>query len=142
MGILSKIRERRESTDVGEEVKKEARKKKSVDSKSETTDALPEISDVNRWLKEIRKMSEDGIGEIDKFYKDIVGRAKDISDFVLNLGVIATNYLSFRYEVYSKLAEYYGDTNRAINKVDKVLKDVDEKFIDKLVGVIRKWMRS
>jgi len=147
MGILSKLRKRREVAEARKEVKKEARKevkkeaRKGVEEKKTTTsDVLPEIDNVGEWLNEIKKMAAEGVNEIDRFYNDIVGKSKSISDFILNLGVISANYLSFRYEVYAKLAEYYGDVNKAIREVDKALEDIDDKFIDELVGVIRKWM--
>jgi len=135
MGILSKMKERKTRS---VESKKEAvdRKKK----KTEAGEEIPEITDAGKWLREIRNMAEKGVDEIDEFYDKIVGKSKSVSDFVLNLGVISANYLSFRYEVYSKLADHYGDTKKAIKDVDKALKDVDIEFIDKLIEVVRKWM--
>ena len=136
---MSKLRKRREGAEVRKEVKKEAGKRVE-EKKTTTSDILPEIDNVDKWLKEIKKMAAEGVNEIDRFYNDIVGKSKSISDFILNLGVISANYLSFRYEVYAKLAEYYGDVNKATREVDKALGDIDDKFIDELVGVIRKWM--
>ena len=135
MGILSKMKERK--------TRSVENKKEAVDRKKKKTEAgeeIPEITDAGKWLREIRNMAEKGVDEIDEFYDKIVGKSKSVSDFVLNLGVISANYLSFRYEVYSKLAEHYGDTKKAIKDVDKALKDVDREFIDKLIEVVRKWM--
>jgi len=137
MGILSRMKERKMKGEIAE--KKDDTEKREK-KKTEVGEEIPEITDVGKWLKEIKKMAEKGVDEIDEFYDKIVGKSKSVSDFVLNLGVISANYLSFRYEVYSKLAEHYGNTKKAIKDVDKALKDVDEEFIDKLVGVIRKWM--
>jgi len=139
MGILSKMRSRKTGEVKAKEEKKTETKK--TGSRGDYSDVIPEVKDVKSWINEVKKMAEKGVRELDEYYDKIVGKSKDAS-FMLNLGVVAANYLSFRYEAYRKLAEYYGDTGRAIKELDKVLKDVDARFMDGLVGVIRRWLKS
>jgi len=157
VGILSKIREKRmqDSTDEKQIELKRSRKKRkskrklktdkvgvSVDaSDKEKEEVLPDIDDVGKWLDKIRSMAKDGLKELDKYYDNIVGDEKD-TGFILNLAIVMSNYLSFRYEAYSKLAEYYGNVSKAIKEVDKVMSDIDSEFMDKAIGVIRRWMKE
>ena len=141
MGILSKMRERKmaKKEDAIVEKSKKSEKTQKVEKK-ETAAELPELKEPKKWLDEVKKMAKEGVDEIDESYDTIVGKNRDISEFVLNLGVIAANYLSFRSDVYYKLSEYYGDSRKAIKEVDKALKSIDEEFIDRLIGVIRRWI--
>lgn len=158
MGILSKMREKKAVGKSETNIKKtkekpkdnvRVKKRKRKDDKERVgvsvgekdKDILPEIDSVDEWLNEIRNMAKNGLNELDEYYDDIVGSKKD-TEFILNLAIVMSNYLSFRYEAYRKLAEHYGDVSKAIKSVDKVMSDVDKEFIDKAVGVIRRWMVS
>jgi len=145
MGILSKMKSRKVKEVKDDEPKVEEKPKKTTSrGKREEINAedLPEITNVKDWIKEITKMAKDGLNEIDEHYNELAGKAKDISNVVLNLGIVMSNYLSFRYNVYAKLAEYYKEYDKAFNDADKALESVDREFTSKLVGVIRRWMRE
>jgi hypothetical protein len=144
MGILSKMKSRRIKEVKQDEPEVEYKQKTvSKKKKDETSiEDLPEITNVEDWLKEITKMAKDGLDEIDEHYNELAGKAKDISNVVLNLGIVMSNYLSFRYNVYAKLAEYYNDYDKAFNEADKAIESIDREFTSKLVGVIRRWMKE
>lgn len=145
MGILSKMKSRKVKEVKDDEPKVEEKPKKTTSmGKREEINAedLPEITNVKDWIKEITRMARDGLSEIDEHYNELAGKAKDISNVVLNLGIVMSNYLSFRYNVYAKLAEYYNDYDKAFKEVDKALESIDREFTSKLVGVIRRWMKE
>ena len=145
MGILSKMKSRRIKEVKQDEPEVEYKQKKTVSKKKKdetSIEDLPEITNVEDWLKEITKMAKDGLDEIDEHYNELAGKAKDISNVVLNLGIVMSNYLSFRYNVYAKLAEYYNDYDKAFNEADKAIESIDREFTSKLVGVIRRWMKE
>lgn len=145
MGILSKMKSRRIKEVKQDEPEVEYKPKKTVSKKKKdetSIEDLPEITNVKDWLKEITKMAKDGLNEIDEHYNELAGKAKDISNVVLNLGIVMSNYLSFKYNVYAKLAEYYNDYDKAFKEVDKALESIDREFTSKLVGVIRRWMKE
>ena len=145
MGILSKLRERKRVFNKPEVLEERVEKKKSEKPKarkkksSEKFD-IPEISDVNSWLKEVAKMAKDGVDGIDDYY-DKIASVDDVGSLVMNLGMVVSNYLSFRYELYNKLSEHIGDTDKAIKMIDSKFKDLDREFFEKVVEVLSRWSR-
>lgn len=145
MGILSKLRERKSvvsKPEVSEErvEKKKSEKPKARKKKSSEKFDIPEISDVNSWLKEVAKMAKDGVDGIDDYYNKIAS-VDDVGALVMNLGMVVSNYLSFRYELYNKLSEHIGDTDKAIKMIDSKFKDLDREFFEKVVEVLSRWSR-
>lgn len=126
MGVLSKMKARKA------EEKKEEKK----------SDEIPEISDVKKWFEEIERMSREGIKEIDEKYDLITSKVDSESSCVMNLALVFANYLSFRYNVYEKLAKHYKSYDRAFKEADSVLDSHDKEFISKIIGVMKRWMKE
>ena len=113
MGILSKLRKRKGKVKRVEEPKEEEK----ID-----------VGDLNDTVK----MAKEGLKEFDK-YLDKLLSAKDERQFAINMGIVASNYASFRIEAYKK---------HGIDKVDRAFKDIDKEFWDRWMEVIRKWSRK
>ena len=113
MGILSKLRRKKGEVKRVEEPKEEEK----ID-----------VGDLNDTVK----MAKEGLKEFDK-YLDKLLSANDEKQFAMNMGIVASNYASFKIEAYKK---------HGIDKVDRAFRDIDEEFWRRWLEVIRKWVKK